>query len=70
MQEGVHATEFYNALAFLVDGVFEMKIEEEKGKLRRSFRIRNLRFMAHEMGWMDFVIHGDKGFRFQDPDIE
>jgi KaiC/GvpD/RAD55 family RecA-like ATPase len=65
VQSGVHAKEFYNALAFLVDGVFEMKVNEEEGRLKRSFRIRNLRFMAHDMEWMHFVIDGEGGFRFQ-----
>lgn len=69
VQSGVHAKEFYNALAFLVDGVFEMKVKEEEGRLRRSFRIRNLRFMAHDMDWMHYIIDSKGGFRFQNVEI-
>lgn len=64
-QSGVHAQEFYNSLAFLADGVFDMKLLEKKGKPSRRFRIRNLRFMAHSMKWMNYIIDSDKGFTFQ-----
>ena len=53
-----------------MDGMFYdldawMKIVEKKGKIGRHFRIRNLRFMAHNMVWMRYVIDGKLGFRFQ-----
>lgn len=65
VQSGVHSKEFYNALAFLVDGVFDIRTKEERNRLSRSFRIRNLRFMAHDMAWIPFAIDGSKGFKFQ-----
>jgi len=65
VQAGVHSEEFYNALAYLVDGIFDMKIEEEKGKIRRYFRIRNLTFVAHKMMWASFAIESGRSFRLQ-----
>jgi KaiC/GvpD/RAD55 family RecA-like ATPase len=69
LQAGVHSERFLNTLAFLVDGVFEMKIEEEEGALKRYFRIGNLRFMAPRMTWMPFVIEGIKGFRLHELEV-
>jgi KaiC/GvpD/RAD55 family RecA-like ATPase len=66
MQAGVHSENFLNSLTFLVDGVFEMKIKEEEGAIKRFFRIGNLRFAAPRMTWMPYVIEGDKGFRLQE----
>ena len=65
VQSGVHSEEFYNTLAYLVDGIFDMKMEEEKEKIRRYFRIRSLRFMAHKADWRPFAIEGDRSFRLQ-----
>jgi len=68
VQTGVHSKEFYNALAYLVDGVFDMKMEEEGGGIRRYFRIRNLRFMAHKIEWTPFAIESNRSFRLQNPE--
>jgi KaiC/GvpD/RAD55 family RecA-like ATPase len=65
VQAGVHSEEFYNALAYLVDGMFDLR-QEEKGKMiRRYFRIRNLRFSAHEVGWMPFIIGAGRGLKME-----
>lgn len=65
VQAGVHSEEFYNALAYLVDGIFDMKIEEEKGTIRRYLRIRNLTFVAHKMTWAPFAIESGRNFKLQ-----
>ena len=65
VQNGVHTKEFYNSLAFLTDGVFDMKIIQKKGVIKRCFRISNLRFMAHDMKWMQYTIDEEKGFQFK-----
>lgn len=62
---GIHSEEFYNTLAYLVDGIFDMKMEEKKGEIKRYFRIRNLRFMSHKMKWLAFTIESARGFRFR-----
>lgn len=69
LQAGVHNEKFLNSLAFLVDGVFEMKMEEERGAIKRYFRIGNLRFMAPRMTWMPFEIEASKGFRLQELEV-
>jgi len=70
MQAGIHSEKFCNALAFLVDGIFEMKMEEENdGRIRRYFRIRNLRFMTPRMTWTPFVIESGKGLKFQESEV-
>ena len=65
-QSGVHTKEFYNSIAFLTDGVFDLKVIQKKGKQDRLFRIRNLRFMAHSVKWMSYIIDSEKGFTFQE----
>jgi KaiC/GvpD/RAD55 family RecA-like ATPase len=65
VQAGVHSGEFYNALAYLVDGMFDLRQEEEGKVIRRYFRIRNLRFSAHEVGWMPFIIEASRGFKLE-----
>jgi KaiC/GvpD/RAD55 family RecA-like ATPase len=65
VQAGVHSEEFYNALAYLVDGMFDLRQEEESGTVRRYFRIRNLRFEAHRVGWMPFIIEAGRGFKLE-----
>lgn len=62
VQEGVHSDEFCNTLGYLVDGIFEMKMDEEEEKIRRYFRIRSLKFMSHETKWMPFVIQTNRRF--------
>jgi len=69
VQAGVHNQEFYNALAYLVDGVFSMKIEEEKGKIRRYFRISSLRSSTHQADWVPFIIKSNSGFILQDLEV-
>lgn len=65
VQAGVHSEEFYNALAYLVDGMFDLRQEEESGIVRRYFRIRNLRFSAHKIGWMPFIIEADRDLKLE-----
>jgi KaiC/GvpD/RAD55 family RecA-like ATPase len=65
VQAGVHSQEFYNALAYLVDGMFELRQNEEGNMIKRYFRIRNLRFSAHEVGWMPFIIEAGRGFKLE-----
>jgi KaiC/GvpD/RAD55 family RecA-like ATPase len=63
VQEGVHSDEFCNTLGYLVDGIFDMKLNEENGKVIRYFRIRSLKFTSHETKWMPFVIQAHRKFK-------
>lgn len=65
VQEGVHSDEFYNTLGYLVDGTFDMKMEEEKGEITRYFRIRSLSFSSHETKWIPFVIQADRKLKLK-----
>jgi KaiC/GvpD/RAD55 family RecA-like ATPase len=65
VQEGVHSDEFCNTLGYLVDGILDMKMKEEKGKITRYFRIRSLKFMSHETRWIPFVIQTDRKFKLK-----
>jgi KaiC/GvpD/RAD55 family RecA-like ATPase len=65
VQAGVHSEAFYNALAYLVDGMFDLRQNEEGNVIKRYFRIRNLRFSAHEVGWMPFIIEAGRGFKLE-----
>jgi KaiC/GvpD/RAD55 family RecA-like ATPase len=69
LQAGVHSDRFYNALAFLMDGVFEMKTEEKEKTVKRYFRISNLRFSAPRVQWIPFVIESHKGFRLEELEV-
>jgi KaiC/GvpD/RAD55 family RecA-like ATPase len=63
VQAGIHSEAFYNAMAYLVDGMFDLRQNEEGNAIKRYFRIRNLRFSAHEVGWMPFIIKAGRGFK-------
>jgi len=63
VQAGVHSQEFSNALAYLVDGMLDLRQNEEGNMIRRYLRIRNLRFSAHEVGWMPFIIEAGRVFK-------
>ncbi len=65
VQAGVHSKEFYNALAYLVDGMFELRQDNDGNTIRRYFRVRNLRFSAHDVGWMPFIIESGRGFKLE-----
>ena len=65
VQEGVHSEEFCNTLAYLVDGIFDMKLSEKNGEINRLFRIRSLKSMAHETKWIPFVIQADRSFKLK-----
>lgn len=70
VQAGVHSEAFYNALAYLVDGMFDLRQNEEGNTVKRYFRIRNLRFSAHEVGWMPFIIKAGRDFKLgNEPEI-
>lgn len=65
LQEGVHSDEFCNTLGYLVDGIFDMKLKEEKGRITRYFRIRNLKFTSHETKWIPFVIQASRKLKLK-----
>lgn len=65
VQEGVHSNEFCNTLGYLVDGIFDMKMREEKGRITRYFRIRSLKFASHETKWIPFVIQANRKFKLK-----
>ncbi len=60
VQEGVHSEEFYNTLGYMADGIFDIKMAEEEGKIKRYFRIRSFNSVAHETGWVLFSIKTDR----------
>jgi KaiC/GvpD/RAD55 family RecA-like ATPase len=65
VQEGVHSDEFCNTVGYLVDGILDMRMKEEKGKIKRYFRIRNLKFASHETRWIPFAIQAKRKFQLK-----
>lgn len=65
VQKGVHSTEFYNTLGYLVDGIFDMRMKEENEEIKRYFRVRCLKSMAHETRWIPFVIQTDRSIKLK-----
>ena len=60
VQSGVHTKEFCNALSYLSDGVFDLKVEEGHEGFKRFFRVRNLRYSNHDTRWFPLsVTSGD-----------
>lgn len=64
VQGGVHSEEFYNTLGYLGDGIFDMKMIEENGNLRRYFGIRYINSVAHEAKWIPFIIEDYRTIKF------
>ena len=60
VQEGVHSSEFYNTISYLVDGIFDMKRVEEEDCICRLFRVRSISSASHETKWMPFKIESDR----------
>jgi len=58
-EAGIHREEFVTFLRYTCDGVFEMKIEEAKGDLRRSFRIYFLKGIKHSDAWFPYIFNGE-----------
>ena len=69
VQAGVHSQKFYNALAYLVDGMFDLRQNEEGNVIKRYFRVRNLRFSAHKVEWMPFIIQVGRGLKLEKKEI-
>ena len=65
VQYGVHSDEFYNTLGYLVDGIFDMKLIEDGGEMKRYFRIRNISSIAHETNWLQFIIKQNRTIELQ-----
>ena len=65
VQAGVHSEEFYNTLGYLVDGIFDMKLIEDGGEMKRYFRIRNISSIAHETNWLPFIIESNRTIKLQ-----
>lgn len=55
-EEGVHDEKVAVTLRFIIDGVFDMKLEELRGEMARSFRIFSIRGASHETRWVPFEI--------------
>ena len=60
VQSGVQSQEFYKTLEYLVNGIFDMKLGEDKGSIVRYFRIRSLSSSSHETNWVPFTIHNTR----------
>lgn len=65
VQEGVHSSKFYNTLAYTVDGMFDLRKDEQDSEIKRYFRIRNLRSCAHSAEWIPFTIEPDRDFKLE-----
>lgn len=59
-QSGVHNQTFYTTMEYLVDGIFDMKMEEDQGNLTRFFRIRSLNSVHRDTRWVPFSIDSDR----------
>jgi KaiC/GvpD/RAD55 family RecA-like ATPase len=45
--------------------MFDLRQEEEGNLIKRYFRVRNLRFSAHEVGWMPFIIEASRDLKLE-----
>jgi len=56
VEEGIQTESFYNSLRLLFDGVLELKLTENDGKLKRFIRVHSLKGFNHDTAWRRFKI--------------
>jgi len=59
---GILEESFVNFLRFLFDGVIEMGMTEEDGRLKRQIRVYSLKMGKHDTSWHEFRIR-DRGIK-------
>ena len=64
IQSNVHSEEFYNAVGYMVDGIFDMRIRDEE-EIQRYFRVRSLKNTSHDTKWIPFSIENDRRMSLQ-----
>lgn len=64
IQSNVHSEEFYNAVGYMVDGIFDMRIRDEE-EINRFFRVRSLKNTSHDTKWIPFSIGNDRRISLQ-----
>lgn len=64
IQSNVHSEEFYNAVGYMVDGIFDMRIRDEE-EINRYFRVRSLKNTSHDTKWIPFSIENDRRMSLQ-----
>jgi len=56
VEGGIQTESFYNSLRLLFDGVLELKLIENEGKLERLIRVHSLKVGSHDTSWRSFKI--------------
>ncbi len=57
LQEGVHDPQVVNTLVYFVDGLLQMKFEEDE-RLKRKLRVHHLKGISTSPEWRDFSLEG------------
>jgi KaiC/GvpD/RAD55 family RecA-like ATPase len=55
-----------NSLSSILDGIIEMKLEEDDGSLNRNIRLLSIKGMSHKPSWIKFKISDDGNLAFAD----
>ena len=55
VEQGIHTDRFYNSLRHMVDGILEMRFEEDK-ELKRFIRMHTFKGINHNTSWKPFSI--------------
>ncbi len=63
LQEGVHDPQVVNTLIYFVDGLLQMKFEENE-RLKRKLRVHHLKGIPISPKWRDFSLK--EGFKIED----
>lgn len=63
LEEGVTDKKTTDTLSYFVDGLFETKLQDEQGDLKRYFRVFSMKLASHKTQWMPFQID-NTGFHF------
>ena len=64
IQSNVHSEEFYNAVDYMVVGIFDMRTRDEE-EINRYFRVRSLKNTSHDTKWIPFSIENDRRMSLQ-----
>jgi KaiC/GvpD/RAD55 family RecA-like ATPase len=67
--KGTVAPSYVSRLEEAVDGILELDIHEEQGKVIRRMRVKKLRGQAHLDKWVDFEIDSNSGIVFANSDL-
>ena len=59
VEQGIHTEKFYNTLRHIVDGILEMRFEENED-IFRYIRMHTFKGLAHRTKWLQFVINQDR----------